>query len=412
MKNKKTILIGLLFAVLSSLSALGDIQIINGVKYECTPDGICRMVEEGAPDADTANTQQVSTVPLTEKIRIGQGYMDAEEFLGFLEGQTLQRETDGKVLSIWMILAAILAGLAMNLSPCVLPMIPVNLMIIGSSPMKGALYGLGIAVAYGALGLLAALGSVVFGEIQANPWFNVAIAVLFITLALSMMGVFVIDFSKYRGSFATKKATMLPSLFAFFMGVVCAVLAGACVAPVLVATLLLTADLVAAGYKSAVILPFAVGLGMALPWPFAAAGMKCLPKPGAWMTKVNKIFGAFVMLFALYYVTLAYRGFFPAEKNESNESMSGIESVNLSSPSELMEAVEESDRPILVDCWASWCKNCAVMEKTTFADKRVIEALQNYTVIRLRAEDIRELKRLPGFDEIRGLPAFIIYEEE
>lgn len=392
-------------------SAHAEVQIINGVKYECTPDGICQIVEEGAPEVD-AVIQTADEAPSSEKLRIGQGYMDVEEFLGFLDGVTTQREVRGKALSIWMILAAILAGLAMNLSPCVLPMIPVNLMIIGKSPMKGALYGLGISVAYGVLGLLAALGAVVFGEIQANPWFNVAIAVLFIALALSMMGVFVIDFSKYRGSFASKKTTMLPSLFAFFMGVVCAVLAGACVAPVLVATLLLTADLVAAGYKSAVILPFTVGFGMALPWPFAAAGMKCLPKPGAWMGKVNKIFGAFVMLFALYYVTLAYRGFFPAEKNAGGESMSGIESVNLSSPHELAQALEEADRPILVDCWASWCKNCSVMDKTTFADKRVIEALQNYTVIRLRAEDIRELKKLPGLDEIRGLPAFIIYEEE
>ena len=76
-----------------------------------------------------------------------------------------------------------------------------------------------------------------------------------------------------------KNAYMLPGLFAFFMGMVSAVLAGACVAPILIAVLLLTAKLHAEGHVLALALPFVLGLGMGLPWPFAGAGLQVLPKP-------------------------------------------------------------------------------------------------------------------------------------
>ena len=71
---------------------------------------------------------------------------------------------------------------------------------------------------------------------------------------------------------------------------------------------------------------------------------------------------------------------------------------------------EEAELPVLVDCWASWCKNCAAMESTTLADAEVRAALADYTVIKLQAEDIRELKKLEGFEDVKGLPAFLIFE--
>ena len=385
----------LFFAMLSfaPLASFGEIQIINGVKYECTEDGLCVMVD----DENGLNASDARDLLSSDAPRILMGYVKPTEFLSFLRGEEgVSAAPSG--LSLWVFVLAVLVGLAMNLSPCVLPMVPVNLMIIGKSTARGLLYGLGMAAAYGTMGLLAAAGSFVFGELQSSPWFNLAVAVVFFALALSLMGVFFIDFSRLRGSFAAKKSALAPSLFAFVMGAASAILAGACVAPLLIAVLTLTADLVSSGHKAATLLPFAVGVGMALPWPFIAAGLKLLPRPGDWMGKVEKAFGVFVLALAAYYGLLAWKGFAPVDRGDSIQ------------PSQLMAALENSGRPVLVDCWASWCKNCAAMEKFTLRNSDVVKELEDYTVIRVQAEDLRELVKLPGLESIKGLPAILVYE--
>src|SRR5947207_2299248 len=63
--------------------------------------------------------------------------------------------------------------------------------------MLGAAYGGGMAIAYGILGLVVILTAGSFGTINASPWFNAGIAVLFVALALAMFDVITIDFSKH-----------------------------------------------------------------------------------------------------------------------------------------------------------------------------------------------------------------------
>lgn len=405
MKKIELMFIVAMLAV-SSLS-YAEIQIINGQKWECR-DGLCMPVEEDGAEVATDAKAVVTDVP-----RVAQGYMDAKEFLGFLRNDPGAGESSLAGKAWWLVLLlTFFGGLCMNLTPCVLPMVPINLMIVGRSASRGALYGLGIAIAYGTLGLLAALGGMAFGDIQGNPYFNAAVSVLFFVLALALMGVFFIDFSKNRNSLASMRSSMLPGLFAFFMGVVSAVLAGACVAPILIAVLLLTADLFAKGMVAALALPFVLGAGMAMPWPFAGAGLKILPKPGAWMTKVNKLFGLLVLCFSAYYGYLSYLGFAgtssgccAGEATEGSAEAKSFDSVESFS-------LEGLKKPVLVDCWATWCKNCSAMEKTTLADGEVRAFLKDngWTLVKLKAEDIGALKALPGCSGIKGLPAFLVYE--
>ena len=381
-------------AVLLAGSASAEIQIIDGVRYECK-DGMCMPLEENPPAASPSS-------PQTRKIRVAQGYMNADEFSAFLRGEenASPLPVDGGVLLV--VLAVLLGGLMMNLTPCVLPMVPVNLMIIGKSAVRGAAYGAGIAVAYGALGLAAALGGMAFGSIQASPWFNLAVAAVFSVLGLSLAGVFHIDLSRSRRKFAFGRS--LPLFYAFFMGALSAVLAGACVAPVLVSVLLLTAELYAKGETLAVALPFLLGVGMALPWPFAAAGLKVLPKPGRWMKWVNRSFAVAVFAFAGWYGHLAFRGFFPRPSGAgAGDAAQGIAMTvgNFS--------LDGLKRPVLVDCWASWCKNCAEMD-AVLDEAAVREELKRFTVIKLQAENIGKLKALEGFESVKGLPAFVIFE--
>jgi thiol:disulfide interchange protein len=172
------------------------------------------------------------------------------------------------------------------------------------------------------------------------------------------------------------------------------------VAPVLIALMLFTADMYSRGSLLALALPFAMGLGMALPWPLVGAGMKVLPRPGSWMKWVNRVFAVVVFGFSAWYAHLAYVGF--AGNEARDEKAGGLERTveNFT--------LDGLERPVLVDCWASWCKNCKAMDEIV-ARPAVAQELKKFTFVKLQAEDISKLVRMPGFEKIKGLPAFVIF---
>ena len=130
------------------------------------------------------------------------------------------------------------------------------------------------------LGLIVILTAGTFGTINATPWFNLGIAVLFVVLALAMFDVLVIDFSRFSTRFNVGDGGRGTFLVAFGMGAVAALLAGACVAPVVIQVVLFSSNLYASGTALALALPFLLGVGMAIPWPIAGAGIAALPQPG------------------------------------------------------------------------------------------------------------------------------------
>ena len=108
----------------------------------------------------------------------------------------------------------------------------------------------------------------------------------------------------------------------------------------------------------------------------------------------------------VWYGYLAFKSFAPCCGNKS-----AVESVSIT-PATFEEALAAAKRPVLVDCWATWCKNCTAMERGTLKDPKVVETIDElgFTVIRLQSEDMRELKSLKGFEGVMGLPAFVIFE--
>jgi thiol:disulfide interchange protein len=352
------------------------------------------------------------------------GYLGTGDFLTFIrnaeQGVKARGLFEGRG-PLAILLLVLVGGLALNLTPCVLPMIPVNLAIIGagrqaSSPGRGFLlgsaYGGAMAVVYGVLGLVVILTEGTFGTINSSPWFNLGIALLFVVLGLAMFDVLLIDFSKYSSNVATR-GEQGSVLLAFSMGAVAALLAGACVAPVVIEVVLFSSNLYATGTKIALALPFFLGVGMAIPWPIAGAGMASLPRPGLWMVRVKQAFGVFILATAAYYGYEAYSLFSNRWVDPNLVASSVEEQVKAgwhASLAEGLETARRENKPVLIDMWATWCKNCLTMDKTTLASGDVQKALDGYVKIKYQAEDpdaqpARGL--MQRFDAV-GLPAYAI----
>ncbi len=377
----------------------------------CYPSEEAARAAGALPPATNAvaNPPSAAAAPGAGPVSIGRhrmtaGYMGADDFIAFLSGAA--SPTDSLASHpLWMVLLLVLlGGLAANLTPCVLPLVPVNLILVGRGWKRGAAYGAGIVCAYGALGLVAAFGSLAFGAMQSSPWFNLVAAVVFALLGLSMCGVFSLDFTRYRRrSPQPRKTGEAPRtrshLGCFMLGAGAAALAGACVEPILLATLALTAKWCAAGQWWAVSLPFVLGAGLALPWPFAAAGLSVLPRPGVWMVWVNRVFAVVLFVASVYYALIAWRGF---QSSGGSAGGSGAQEAKGNGGS----------RPRLYIVGAPWCRNCRAMERDVLALPKVREAMERYDVRRIEVDGFDELKTHPELREceIRGVPAYVIFE--
>lgn len=354
------------------------------------------------------------------QVRTVSGLLTEAELVGFLQGQgtdNVEAGTRAPDMSFWAILLlVVLGGLGLNLTPCVLPMIPINLAIIGAGTgstsrwqgfRRGTAYALGITLAYGVLGLLAAFGGRSFGSLNSSSIFNWVIAAVFLLLALGMFGVYELDFSRFSTIFQRKggkKFQLPPEISAFGMGVVAALLAGACVAPVVITVILLAARLYSQGHSWGVLLPFALGLSMALPWPLLGAGLSVLPKPGAWMVRVKQLFGALILGMALYYGYLGwtlYGG--SVDQQKATDSFTA----------EVVQAAA-NDESVLIDCWATWCKNCTVLEARLEAPEvQAVLKERRIRIIKFQAEKSSdpEVKAFMQRYDLRGLPSLVLLEK-
>ena len=401
-------------------------EVFEGLTFEAVADPVIADATPSTarPPADeggaVARLSEFSVLSTTG------GYLGSDDFLEFIDRAESGRGQEG-----WFegrgplaILALILiGGLALNLTPCVLPMIPINLAIIGAGTKAGSrargfalggAYGLAMAFVYGVLGLVVILTAGTFGTINASPWFNLGIATLFVVLALAMFDVLSIDFSSLQSKLTRSGSSESGSFFvAFGMGSVAALLAGACVAPVVIQVIVFSSHLYATGTTAALVLPFLLGVGMALPWPIAGAGLTFLPKPGPWMVRVKHAFGIFILGTAVYYGYLSY-GLFSQRWVDPEEVATSVQQLLdegwYASLDQGLQAAQADGKMVLVDVWATWCKNCLTMDRTTLKDPAVEAALDDYVKIKFQAEDLSVspasdvMERFESF----GLPTYAI----
>ena len=122
------------------------------------------------------------------------------------------------------------------------------------------------------------------------------------------------------------------------------------------------------------------------------------------MNKIKYFFGILIILSAVYYFWTG------TDLLISNNKEPKIEQGWHTSLESGIAAAEKENKPVFIDFWATWCKNCIAMDKTTFKDKKVKDKLSSYIKIKVQAEnpDDPATKAILDRFKILGLPTYII----
>ncbi len=208
------------------------------------------------------------------------------------------------------LLFCFLGGIAASLTPCVYPMIPITISVIGAKAAGGKLKGfvlslfyvLGIAITYSVAGMAAAKTGAVFGTILQNPWVVGSIAAVFVIMAMAMFGAFELQvptsLSSKLGGYEGKGVFGV-----LVMGAITGLVASPCVGPVLVVLLTYVAQTQSVLIGFLLLFTFAVGMGLLFIVIGTFSGILVnLPKSGTWMVAVRNIFGVLMILVAFYYI--------------------------------------------------------------------------------------------------------------
>ncbi|MDN5278085.1 MAG: thioredoxin:protein disulfide reductase [Clostridiales bacterium] len=209
-----------------------------------------------------------------------------------------------------VLLLSLLGGLLISLTPCVYPMIPITLSIIGSrdenqSFYKGlglsATYVAGLSITYALLGLAAATFGAQIRSILQGTVFQAAIAIIFLLLAFSMFDVFMIQApGSLRNRLGSVKKAGLFGIF--LMGMVSGLMASPCVAAPLAGILAFIAATGSQMLGFLMLLFFAWGMSLPLLLIGAFSGtLNALPKAGEWMNRVKEFYGFLLLGASLYF---------------------------------------------------------------------------------------------------------------
>ncbi len=291
---KKRILIALVIAVAGWMIFMWpDLTLQAGaqegsVLQTNNPGGVVSQQEGRASSGDAAMNSQSATIA---KLSIAQ-----------------QIQEKGLLLTL---VGIFIAGILLSFTPCVYPMIPITLGLIGArgegKPLKGLLlssvFVLGIVITYSSLGVAAALTGSLFGALMQSKTVLLAIVLIFTAMALSMFGLYDIAVpSVVSSKLAGKKKKGLVGVFV--LGIVAGIVASPCSSPVLASLLLYVSATQNPAHGFIMFFTFAIGMGLL----FIAIGtfpnfLGALPKAGVWMDEVKKFFGLLLLGVAFYYLS-------------------------------------------------------------------------------------------------------------
>ncbi len=208
-----------------------------------------------------------------------------------------------------------LAGVLTSLTPCIYPMIPITAAIVGGAQTaeggatRGRTLGLtmayviGLALVYSILGLIAGLSGSMFGTISTNPWLYFGMANILLLAALSMLDVLPVRLPAWLLARATNAGRNGGFFGAFVMGAMSGLVAAPCGAPVMASVLTWVATTKSAVLGFLYLFVFSLGMCSLLVVVGLTSGASArLPRSGAWMLWVKRVFAAVMIGVAEYYL--------------------------------------------------------------------------------------------------------------
>lgn len=216
----------------------------------------------------------------------------------------------------WAIVSAFGIGLLLTFTPCVLPMIPIlSSILVGQgqdrlTKKQGAAlslaYVLGTGVTYAGAGALAGATGQQLQAYFENPWGIGLLSLLFTLMALSLFDLYTIPMPDFLQNRLTNRAQRINARSlsgAFMLGLLSALVVGACVSPLLVSALAVAISRHSAALGAAIMFSMAMGMGAILVALGVGAGY-LLPKVGPWMNTVKYLFGTVLLGVAIYLLGL------------------------------------------------------------------------------------------------------------
>jgi cytochrome c-type biogenesis protein len=208
-----------------------------------------------------------------------------------------------------------IAGVLTSLTPCIYPMIPITAAIVGGNSVGNATrarsrtvlltfaYVIGLAAAYASLGLFAGLSGTLFGSVSTNPWVYFAMANLLILAALAMLEVIPVRVPAWlltRAATAGKGGSLYG---VFVMGAASGLVAAPCSAPVMAAVLTWVTATKSGVLGFIYLFVFSLGMCTLLIMVGLFSGtLARLPRAGAWMVWIKRIFALIMLAVAEYYL--------------------------------------------------------------------------------------------------------------
>lgn len=414
--------------------------------------------EETAPvvseQKDLTGGAQISAAPEETKMSEAETKKDEAK----TDSDTSSFENKGLLLSL---LIVFFGGLALNLTPCVYPLIPITIGYFGGQTegrtsklfVLGLFYMLGLALTYSTVGVITALSGAMFGALLQQPIVIIFICLIFIALSLSMFGVY--EF-KLPDSWSAKAGGAKSGVAgAFFMGLTMGIVAAPCIGPFVLSLVTVVATKGDALYGFVMFFTLALGLG--LPYLFLAlfsGKLKALPRAGLWMEAVKHIFGFIMIAMAIYYagpllpkevnhyllpvygiLVAIFLVFFDktANANKGFVKFKTIFSVLIVAVSvyalwptkevsiawqpfeqTAFNEAKGGGEKIIIDFSAEWCVPCRELDAQTFSDEKVIDASKDFKAFKadMTKTGSEETEKLRKEFNVIGVPTVLIFDSK